>query len=127
MHKRWKEYWVSMDEVRKEKEIKKIVTHRANDLAIILDKAPQPVSQTKELLYLMNILRNWPVPDSICFLGIHPNLPITNDVTQVFDCRHFELALLGLEIQLIVFEDAHYLLDNFTVTVLVSREDENVV
>ena len=26
MHKRWKEYWVSMDEVRKEKEIKKIVT-----------------------------------------------------------------------------------------------------
>ena len=26
MHKRWREYWVSMDEVRKEKEIKKIVT-----------------------------------------------------------------------------------------------------
>ena len=75
----------------------------------------------------MNVLRNWPVPDSIRFLGIHPNLPITNDMTEVLDRRHLKLTFLWLKIELVVLEDAHDFLDYLSMAMLVSREDKDVV
>ena len=75
----------------------------------------------------MNVLWYRPVPNCVCFLRIHPNLAIPNDMTKVFDRRHLKLTFLWLKIELVVLEDAHDFLDYLSMAMLVSREDKDVV
>ena len=59
--------------------------------------------------------RSFPIFDTVNLDGVHGDVIFANDDTKIFDFRDFELAFLGFEVQIVVGEDAQYIIDDVAV------------
>ena len=75
---------------------------RTSDMAEVFDKSAIEVTKPKERLQLFLPCWNGPFGDSLDFGGIHAYATFFHDHAQVLNLRLLELALLGLEIELVL-------------------------
>ena len=72
------------------------------------DEATVEVDKAEERLYLLHLLGDWPVGDSLHLHRVHGHFVLGDDKSQVFNFLALELALLCFQEQVVPLQEFKY-------------------